>query len=222
MKIAFAFALLLAASGLGFAQNEQAPIVEKDITYKNWKLKRVGDGTGLELRKLMAGKWLVAVVYFSPWCPNWRHDAPMLQRLYDKYRSAGFEIVAVSEYDSLANAKINIDALKITFPVVYDSQDRSDRDKSKHFKYRQAAGDTRRWGSPWYIFIETEKAEAKGDPILKRAHVINGEMIETEGEKFVRAKLGLAALDPKATTAESGEVEICDPNEKKRELKKPN
>ena len=64
--------------------------------------------------------------------------------------------------------------------------------------------------------------EKKGDTLLKKTHVINGEMIQTEGEAFIRQKLGLPAIDAKAATAKSDSVEVCDPNEKKTtELKKP-
>jgi thiol-disulfide isomerase/thioredoxin len=222
MKALLPLAILLLSVTFSFAQNEQSPIVEKDITYKNWKYKSVRDDQELELRKLVAGNKLVAVVYFAPWCPNWRHDAPMLERLYEKYHSAGFEILAVGEYDSAANAKINIDSMKLTFPMVYESQDRADREKTHHYDYRQTTGDTRKWGSPWYVFIEPVSIEKKGDTILKHTHIINGEMIEVEGEKFIREKLGLPPLDQKTATTKPGEVEVCDPNQKKTtELKKP-
>ena len=49
-------------------------------------------------------------------------------------------------------------------------------------------------------------------------------MIEAEGEKFIREKLGLPAADPKATTAKSGKIEVCDPDKPDKkigELKKP-
>lgn len=222
MRAFLSIVLTLLATGLALAQNEQSPIVEKDISYKNWKLKSVRDDNELELRKLVKGNKLVAVVYFAPWCPNWRHDAPMLERLYEKYHSAGFEIIAVGEYDTIANAKINIDSMKLTFPMVYESQDRGEREKTKHFEYRQTTGDTRKWGSPWYIFVEPASIEKKGDTILKHTHVINGEMIETEGEKFIRETLGLPPIDTKTATTKPGEVEVCDPKDTKTtELKKP-
>ena len=89
----FAIGLIINVS----AQNEQAPILEKDIVYKDWTLKSIRDGKDLNLRDLTQGKRLVAVVYWAPWCHNWQHDAPMLQKLYDKYKDQGFEIVGVGE-----------------------------------------------------------------------------------------------------------------------------
>ena len=40
------------------------------------------------------------VVYFAPWCGNWRHEAPVAARLYEKYKDQGFEVIGVSEYGS--------------------------------------------------------------------------------------------------------------------------
>src|SRR5262249_31686299 len=114
MKLLFAFGVLFFGLLPTFAQNEQSPIVEKDIVYKDWTLKGVRDGQDLTLRGLLKGKKLVAVVYFAPWCPNWRHDAPMLERLYEKYKGNGFEIVAVGEYGATDEMNTNIKEFNIT------------------------------------------------------------------------------------------------------------
>jgi len=223
MKSLFAAVIITFAFSLGLAQNEQSPIVEKDITYKNWKYKSVTTGEDVDLRKLAAGKKLVVVVYYAPWCGNWKHDLGFLPRFYEKYRSAGLEIVGVGEYDPVAMMLDNQQQFKIPFPLVYESENRDQREKSIHAEYRKATGDTRKWGSPWYIFIDPATIEKKGDILLTKAHVINGEMIETEGEAFIRQKLGLSTADMKAATAKTDAVEVCDPNDKKAtpELKKP-
>lgn len=220
MKFFALLFVLLVSVAIVPAQNEQAPIVEKEITYKNWTYKGVRDDRNLDLREFASGKKLVMVVYFAPWCGNWKHDAPMLQRLYEKYKPAGLEIVAVGEYDPVDSMRKNIETFKLTFPMVYESKDRADKQKTLHYEYRKATGDTRGWGSPWYIFVEPTAIEKKGDVLLKKANVINGEMIEAEGEKFIRQKLGLP-VETKTTTAKNGEVEVCDPATSKTELKKP-
>jgi hypothetical protein len=52
--------------------------------------------------------------------------------------------------------------------------------------------------------------EKKGDVLTRKTYVINGEMIELEGEKFIREKLGLPAELPKtAPTSVSEKVEPC-------------
>ena len=53
----------------------------------------------------MTGKKLVMVLYFAPWCPNWRNEAPVAASLYEKYKAQGFEIVGVSEYGSRDDVK---------------------------------------------------------------------------------------------------------------------
>jgi thiol-disulfide isomerase/thioredoxin len=91
------------------------------------------------------------VVYFAPWCGNWRHDAPMLEKLYEKYKAAGFGIVAVGEYDPVASMKTNLDFMKITFPAVYESENRTEKQNTLHYNYRKSTGDARNWGSPCYL-----------------------------------------------------------------------
>ncbi len=221
MKSLFAIAVILFAFTAGLAQNEQSPIVEKDITYKDWTLKSIRTGEDVTLRDLSRGKKLVIVVYYAPWCMNWRHDAPFLQRFYDKYKANGLEIVAVGEYDPLSSMKNNLEYLKLTFPAVYESENRTDKQKTQHYEYRRSTGDMRNWGSPWYILLEPAAFEKKGNTLVKRSNVINGEMIETEGEKFIREKLGLPAVEAKTTVSKSDAIEVCDPIKKTATLVKP-
>lgn len=211
MKYFAATILLFLAATVGFSQNEQAPMLEKEINYQNWTYKSVRSGEDSSLRDLAKGKKLLVVVYYAPWCPNWRFDAPTLQKFYDKYKDKGLEIVGIAEYDPIDSMKNNLEFMKITFPVVYESTDRADREKTRHAEYRKAVGDTRKWGSPWYILLEPAAFEKKGDFLVKKAHVINGEMIMTEGEKFIRERLGLPAVELKGSLAKSGETEVCDP-----------
>ncbi len=221
MKSIFGIVILLLATTFAFSQNEQAPIIEKEISYKDWTYKSVGNGEEIKLRDFTKGKKLVMVVYFAPWCGNWRHDAPMLERLYEKYKASGLGIIAVGEYDPVTAMRSNLEALKITFPAVYESESRADKQKTLHFEYRKSTGDSRNWGSPYYVFLLPSMMEKKGDTLTKKTFVINGEMIETEGEKFIREKLGLPALESKAVVAEKDKVEVCDPANPTTVLKKP-
>jgi len=224
MKSIFALTILLFCLSFAFGQNEQSPIVEKEINYKNWTYKTVQTGEDLNLRDFTKGKKLVMVVYFAPWCPNWRHDAPILQGFYDKYHSNGLDIVAVGEYDPVSSMKANLETMKITFPAVYESENRTEKQKTLHYGYRNLTGDTRGWGSPWYIFLQPSSMEKKGDTLTKKTYVINGEIIQTEGEKFIRGKLGLPAMEAKTATAANAKIEVCDPakpDKKIGELKKP-
>jgi thiol-disulfide isomerase/thioredoxin len=217
LSIVLMFAFLVAAS----AQNEQSPIVEKDITYKDWTYKGITTGEGINLRELAKGKKLVMVVYYAPWCPNWRHDAPIVQRLYDKYKGEGLGVVAVGEYDPLSAMKTNLESLKVTFPAVYESELRTDKQKTTHYTYRKSTGDNRNWGSPWYIFLEPGKFDKNSDVLATRANIVNGELIEAEGETFIRARLGLISEKLGKDTAQAVTTEVCDPAKPSSKLKTP-
>jgi len=223
MKILCLLVLTLVFVFPALAQNEQAPIVEKDVKYQNWKYPTVRDiSKELDLREISKGKKLVVVVYFAPWCPNWRFDAPKLEAFYKKYQAQGLEIVGVGEYDPVDKMKVNLDSLGITFPVVYESVSRAQRGATKHSEYRKETGDKRYTGSPWYILLDPAKLAKDGDTLVKKADVINGEMIMTEGEAYIRKALGLPAEDitKKPQPAASAAVEACDP-QKPVALKKP-
>lgn len=208
-------------SGLtAFGQNEQAPIVERQVAYKDWTYKSVRDDRPINLREFARDKKLVMVVYFAPWCPNWRFDAPMLERLYAKYKAHGLGIIAVGEYDPVATMKTSLETLKVTFPAVYESTSRDDKQKTLHYNYRRSTGDARGWGSPWYIFLTQPLVANKGDVITERTSVVNGELIADEGEAFIRKRLGLTA-EPKSETLVGAKIEACDSEGNPRALIKP-
>lgn len=171
------------------AGHEYSPLVEKSITYKNWTLNDLKDNKPVDLRSLVQGKKLVMVVYFAPWCGNWRNEAPVAARLYDKYKSQGFEVIGVSEYGTRDDVKTYFGADGPPYPVVSESETREDREKTPHFGYRQLTGDTRRWGSPWNIFLEPATLAKKGDVLTEKAWVVNGELIEEEVDKFIAEHL---------------------------------
>jgi len=210
MKFVLTLAFILSSFVFGFGQNEQSPIVEKDIAYKDWVYKNVLTEKDMNLRKFTFGKKLVMVVYFAPWCPNWKHDLPMVQKFYDKYHAAGFDVIAIGEYDPVDSMKKHIEQYKLTFPVVWESDARTAKQTTSHYEYRRSTGDTRNWGSPWYIFLEVGKLERSGMVMTKRASVVNGEVIQPEAEKFIREKLGLSPGTDSKLTSQSA-VEVCDP-----------
>ena len=80
--------------------HEYSPLQEKTVNYKSWTLNDLVSNKPIDLRSLMQGKKLVMVLYFAPWCPNWRNEAPVAASLYDKYKSQGFEVVGVNEKNS--------------------------------------------------------------------------------------------------------------------------
>ena len=176
---------LLPVRGVSQGGHEYSPLVEKTVNYKNWSLVDLKTEKPDDLRTLMAGKKLVMVVYFAPWCGNWRHEAPVAARLYEKYKDKGFQVIGVSEYAPRADVKAFFGEAGPPYPVVTESESRDDSEKTAHYGYRQLTGDTRKWGSPWNIFLDPAKVNATGDVLTEKAWVVNGELIEEEVDKFI-------------------------------------
>src|SRR6266576_2131154 len=180
------------------AGHEYSPLVEKTVSYKNWTLNDLKDNKPADLRSAVAGKKLVMVVYFAPWCPNWRNEAPVAAKLYEKYKDQGFQVIGVSEYGTRADVTTFFGPEGSPYPVVSESELRDDREKTAHYGYRQLTGDTRRWGSPWNIFLEPASLNKKGDVLTEKAWVVNGELIEADVDKFIADRLSMktAAIEP--------------------------
>ena len=198
MKTLFILAILLLSFTFVSAQNEQAPLQEKQLKYKNWTYKSVRDDKQINLREFAKGKKLVMVVYFAPWCPNWKHEAPFAQKMYEKYKNQGLDVIGVSEYDTVEATKKDLENKGITFPVVFESDSRDAKQKTPHYEYRKAVGDTRNWGSPWNVVFKPKDMKKDGDVLLEKAFIANGELIEADAEKFIREQLGLKSEDAAA------------------------
>jgi len=206
----FALGIILFTFVFAFGQNEQSPIVEKAIDYKDWTYKDIRTDKEVNLRDFTKDKKLTIVVYFAPWCGNWNYDAPILERLYAKYKDKGLGLIAVGEYGPIVSMRSVFDRFKLTFPGVYESENRDKRQYTLHYAYRQSTGDTRGWGSPWYILLPPSVLEKKGDTLTKKTFVINGEMIADEGEQFIRKHLGLPPVEQKVLKAETAKIEVCE------------
>jgi len=188
------FALILTSIAIRAQDgHEYAPVLEKTVNYKAWTLNDLASNKPVALRSLMQGKKLVMVLYFAPWCPNWRNEAPVAASLYEKYKSQGFEIVGVSEYGSRDDVKAFFGPAGAPYPVVSESESRDDREKTPHFGYRRLTGDTRKWGSPWNIFLEPAKCTS-GEVLTEKAWIVNGELIEAEADKFIHDRLAANAV----------------------------
>jgi len=201
-RLTLIFSILFTAAAISYAQDghEYSPLVEKTVNYKNWSLKNLTTNEPEDLRKVIAGKKLVMIVYFAPWCGNWRNEAPIAAKLYEKYKAQGFQVIGISEYANTADTVTFFGEKDPPYPVVSESISRDDKQKTLHYEYRQLTGDTRNWGSPWNIFLEPDKVSKTGEVLTEKAFVVNGELIEDEVDKFIASKLG-------ATTA--GVIQPC-------------
>jgi thiol-disulfide isomerase/thioredoxin len=152
-KLLLALVILISAPVAMLAQgsHEYSPLFEKTVNYKNWTLNELATNKPVSLRSLMQGKKLVMVLYFAPWCPNWRNEAPVAASLYEKYKAQGFEIIGVGEYGSRDDVK-NYFGQTARLSEVMESESREDRDKTPHYAYRQLTGDTRSGARPGTFF----------------------------------------------------------------------
>jgi len=201
-KLSIIILALLIFSIAAYAQggHEYSPLVEKTVDYKEWSLPDLKTDKPVELRSLLKDRKLVMIVYFAPWCRNWKFEAPVAAKLYDKYKEQGFQVIGVSEYGTKDEVRTFFGEAGAPYPVVVESEGRDVRDKTAHYGYRQLTGDTRNWGSPWNIFLEPEKVNKKGEVLTEKAWVVNGELVEEEVDKFIASKVqapSTAKTDPK-------------------------
>lgn len=220
MKFAILLAFSLISFFAPFDDPAPAPIVEKEFEYKTWKHKSVNDGKEIKLRDFVAGKKLVLVVYFAPWCRNSGMEAPFIQKMYEKYRGDGFDVIAVGLYGSTEEMRDFQKAHQTTYTTVYETTSYNARTTTMHYENRQKVGDTRKWGTPWNIFLEPAKLLPEGDILTNKAFIANGEFYEAEAEKFIRQKLGLPEM-PVGSAAEKREIEACANEPAKPQFKKP-
>lgn len=191
MRYISAIILTFLLAGFAFAQNEQAPITEKPVAYKDWTYKNISGSGEVNIRDFARGKKLVMVVYWAPWCHNWRNDLAFVQGLHEKYGSAGLGIIGVGLYDPLSSMKNHLSHYKLTFPSVYETEKREARLTSAHYDLRTQTGDTRKWGTPMYVFLDPATIEMAGDSLTNKTTLVTGELIKPDAEKYIRGKLGL-------------------------------
>jgi len=184
-------ALAIAPAMRAQGNHEYAPLQEKTVNYKNWTFNTLADNKPVDLRSLVHGKKLVLVVYFASWCPNWRNEAPVAAKLYEKYKAQGLQVIGVGEYASRADTQAYFGEAGAPYPVVIESEGREAKMTTSHYGYRQLTGDTRNWGSPWNIFLEPAKLKKAGDVVTETAWVVNGELIEADVDKFIAERLGV-------------------------------
>lgn len=186
--------------------HEHAALRRVRLPLRDFTLRRIdaqdGDPAGaITLSRFARGKRLVLLAYFAPWCANWRYQAPLLAELLARYRGRGLDLLAISEYaaredtrdffqDGQSGAAGPGQAPRPggapPYAVVYESESRDERERTAHFALRQAAGDSRKWGSPFLVFF---KPAALGDP-NGEAWVAAGELIAEDVERLLREQLG--------------------------------
>lgn len=169
---------------------EYAPIVERNLSFYDFTLKTT-DGSQFNLRAFAADKQLLIIGFSAGWCKNSNNNGHAVKRLYDKYRRRGLGVVIVMEYSTPEDVRLHVNRIGIDYPVVIETDSRSARKKSSHYRYRRQVGDNRKWGTPFYIIIDRRDLKPAGPDGLLANHIytVSGEIMESEAEAFIEKKL---------------------------------
>ena len=111
-RVSVVFAMLVLGNGSAMAAVAPSSIAP-DFT-----LRTVG-GPNMRLQE-QRGR-VVLINFWATWCGPCRQEVPHLNRLFDKYRAAGFVILGVNVDDDPRNATELALKLGIKFPVLLDT-----------------------------------------------------------------------------------------------------
>jgi peroxiredoxin len=111
-------ARLILAAALAVAANTAAPAIAPLATAPDFTLHTM-NGPNLRLAE-QRGR-VVMVNFWATWCGPCREEMPQLNRLYQKYKGAGFVLLGVNVDDDTRKAADVAGKLGVTFPVLLDT-----------------------------------------------------------------------------------------------------
>jgi peroxiredoxin len=84
----------------------------------------LADLSGRAIRLSSLRGKVVLVNLWATWCPPCRDEMPSMERLYQRFRDRGMELLAVSQDDAGARQKVAdfVQDLGVTFPVLLDPE----------------------------------------------------------------------------------------------------
>jgi len=65
---------------------------------------------------------VVMLNFWASWCGPCRHEMPLMDTLYQKYKKLGFTILAVNVDEDSSDADEFLRAVPVSFPVLYDNE----------------------------------------------------------------------------------------------------
>lgn len=121
----FLMIALALLSGCKKSEKENASVMERlpaeaGATAPLFTIKTLG-GNEISLEKLKGR--VVVINFFASWCGPCAYEAPVLQRLYLKYRESGAEFVGLAVQDSVEAASGFVKEHGWTMPVGLDEND---------------------------------------------------------------------------------------------------
>jgi cytochrome c biogenesis protein CcmG/thiol:disulfide interchange protein DsbE len=78
------------------------------------------DGSGRFDSRAHIGKHVLVVRFQASWCKVCNEEAAGIERIYQKYRSSGVELVSIQVQDTEADARHFLEATKATYPAGLD------------------------------------------------------------------------------------------------------
>jgi peroxiredoxin len=191
--ICLPLAVLILLTGIAIAQEHRghhyAPLREVEMEIKDFSFSTL-DGGKLNLREAALGKKLVLVHYFAAWCHNSNFDVKTMTEIYNDYRDQGLLVIGVCEYSSKDELRGFIEKHKPTYPICMEGDGKKkDRTGTMHYAYRKQIDDQRLWGTPLNVLISSDEVQKEGDVVAKHLRIAPGEVIKTELEDLIRAKL---------------------------------
>lgn len=82
-----------------------------------------GSGHNIRLSELRGQ--VVLINFWASWCGPCREELPLLEKLQQRYRKAGFSLLAISIDDSRANADSMLGKLGVKLTPLYDPDKRA-------------------------------------------------------------------------------------------------
>lgn len=64
----------------------------------------------------------VVLNFWASWCIPCREEMPAFERMWDRYRDDGIQIIGVNLQDSVAGARGFVDEIGVTYPIALDSK----------------------------------------------------------------------------------------------------
>ncbi len=116
MKLRTCLSVLVVWSVAQVAQADAIKEPAPDFTLKS----KSGENVRLED---MRGQ-VVMLNFWASWCGPCRQEMPLMDEIYEKYEKFGFTILAVNVDEDSADADRFLDAVPVTFPILYDNESR--------------------------------------------------------------------------------------------------
>jgi len=111
----------LTAEAARALRNANIQVLDQRIDPRDFTLPLLGGGNAT----LSAYKGKVVILSFwTTWCPSCQQMMPTLDRLYQRFRNQGLEVLAVNSGENASTVQRYIQTLGYTFPVLFDSNDR--------------------------------------------------------------------------------------------------